>query len=98
MESSGLLLDSSPLSIQCRLCGLAETDDYESLEENSIQSMRCAGCGTVTHFAVIECQACGAETLFLLASTEAPEVLRNATCAACERHHVDEAVGTFSFA
>jgi hypothetical protein len=87
----GQLLDSSPLSIQCRQCGLAETDDYESVEENRIQSMRCAGCGTVTHFAVIECPGCGAETLLVLAGLETEPAF---ICAACERHHVDEAAVT----
>ena len=96
MDSCSRLLDSSPLSIQCRRCGVAQSDDYEVVESNSVQFMRCAGCGTVTHFAVMECPSCGAETLFASANQLASEELRNLICAACERHYFDEAVSTFA--
>ena len=97
MDRSSRLLDSSPLSIQCRQCGLGESDDYEVVEVNKIQSMRCTGCGTVMHFAVIECSGCGAETLVSLSSPQASEELRSCVCAACERHYVDEPSGTLAF-
>jgi hypothetical protein len=94
MDRRGRIVDSSPLSIQCGSCGLAEVDDYEVLEANSIHSMRCAGCGAVIRFALIECLACGEETLFPLASEPAPEELRILMCAACEQPYGDEAVNT----
>jgi transcription elongation factor Elf1 len=94
MDRCGRLVDSSPLSVQCRSCGLAQIDDYELMDANSIQSMRCADCGTVTHFAVFECPACGGETLFTSASLPASEELRNLICDACEQRHGDEAVST----
>lgn len=94
MNSTSRLLDSSPLSIRCRRCGFAERDDFEVFEANSIQSMHCVGCGTVAHFAVMECPACGGETFFALGSQPASEELRNLICAACEQRHGDEAACT----
>lgn len=94
MDTCGRLVDSSPLSVQCPRCGLAEVDDYEVVEANCIQSMHCTGCGTVIRFAVIECPRCGEETLYTLSSEAAAQDLCNPVCAACEQRHVDKAVST----
>jgi transcription elongation factor Elf1 len=96
MDTSTVQPDSSPLSIRCRRCGLADDDVFELTEANTVQSMRCAGCGNVMHFAVMECPRCGAETLFPWASEPSSEVLRNLVCTACEQRYVDEAPDTFT--
>jgi uncharacterized Zn finger protein len=98
MESCSRLPDCTPLSIQCRQCGVAESDDYEVVEANSIQSVRCAGCGTVVRLSVIECSVCGAETLVAWANQPTTENLGSLTCATCARRDVDEAAGTLPFA
>ena len=93
MDTCTRVLDSAPLSIQCRQCGGSEIDDYEVVEANSMQTMRCATCGTLMHFAVMECSACGAETLFPWSGEQFPEEHRSLVCGACERHYGDEATG-----
>src|SRR4051812_35528725 len=98
MDSCGRLVDSSQLAIQCRRCGFADTDDYEVVKANSVQSMRCAGCANVFHFTVIECTGCGGETLFAWATEPAAQDLQFLVCAACERRSFDEIAGTISFA
>jgi DNA-directed RNA polymerase subunit RPC12/RpoP len=98
MENCSRMLDSSPLSIQCRRCGVAEKDDYEVVETNTIQSMRCASCGSAILFAVLECSVCGAETFFPWASQPASEDLRDLTCGACERRYFDGDANELPFA
>lgn len=92
------LLDPSTPPIQCRHCGAVEDDDYEVVEENTVHSLRCAGCGSVTHIAVFDCSACGAETLFQWGSPPASEDIRDLLCAACERRYFNEAADPLPFA
>ena len=97
MDSCGRLVESLYLSIQCRRCGFAENDEFEALDGGSVQTMRCAGCGAASNFAVIECIGCGAETLFSWAARPAAKDLGSLECAACERRYFDEATGTIPF-
>ena len=98
MPGCGSLLDSLALSIRCRQCGAIDTDDYEVVAANMLHSMRCSGCGSVMQFALLECPACGAETLFPWQSQPASTELANLVCAACERRLFDEAPGPPAFA
>jgi Zn finger protein HypA/HybF involved in hydrogenase expression len=98
MENFSRMLDSSPLSIECRRCGIAETDDYEVLQANTVHSMRCPSCGTDMHFAIFECLACGSETFFPWANKPAAEELRKLVCAGCEGSYFDGGVDGRSFA
>jgi hypothetical protein len=82
-------LSTSPLQVRCPHCGHAEDDDLELLGEAQMDDIRCCQCELVFRMLLLECLACGEETIFSW-DNEPPEgdLLRLA-CAKCQRPYVD---------
>ena len=83
------VLDSASLSVVCPHCGHTDIDDFEVIEPDGVQRMRCAECGAHFHFSVMGCGFCGAECLFSWARQPAGDVIDKLACLACERSYVE---------
>lgn len=88
------VLDSS-LSVECPHCRHTEVDDFEVVELDSLQAMRCAECGADFHVAVMECPSCGAECLFTWTHEPAAAAIDHLTCPECKRSYVEHEAPPF---
>ena len=74
---------SSVLQLECPVCGQTEDDTFELIEDGRPCEQHCAGCGSIFHFAVMECEVCAAETLFSWPSRPTSEARASLKCSVC---------------
>jgi hypothetical protein len=87
--------DTSPLQVACPHCGHAEPDDYECLDGDCLQAIRCAHCASTFHVAVMTCEACANETLYTWTQRPTSQQFAALGCDSCDLpypHH--ETAGT----
>ena len=69
----------------CPFCEHAHVDDFEVLEPNVLNEMRCERCRKVFAFAIMECDRCANEQAFSWATRPAEAALALLTCPHCMR-------------
>lgn len=81
-------VESPLLRVQCPHCKHEEDDSLECLDDQQVLRLHCASCSKPFHFAVMECEDCGAEMAY--AWTEAPgeDALSQLRCATCQHTYV----------
>lgn len=72
------------LKIPCPHCDHASEDEFEVLEPDSIEAMRCEHCDKQFWFSIMECHRCAHEQVFTWAHQPPPEALAMLTCEACQ--------------
>lgn len=85
------------LQFACPHCGDAKADDWELLDANRVQTIRCNRCGEHFHLAVMECLPCAHETVFRWGIRPAGSTLAGLRCEGCGRpfasnSHADEGI------
>lgn len=81
----GCLVKSSLLKPRCAHCGHREDDGYESLDDQTLLNMRCSNCRSVYVIAVLECDHCGAESLFSWARCPTTDEFAQLHCIGCRK-------------
>jgi transcription elongation factor Elf1 len=86
--------DAGPLQVACPRCGHAADDDFEVVDQNRGEAMRCSSCDLRFHFLVKECERCGDETVFRWILEPTATTLDALACASCtlmyRNHGIDE--------
>ena len=82
-------VDSFPLIVECPHCANAEDDEYELLDRDRLQALRCSACGREFHMAVMECAVCAAECFFSWTHRPGPDRFDHLICGRCQRPYQD---------
>lgn len=85
-------------AVTCPHCDTANTDPFEVFPQNRLDWNLCADCQRQFHFAVMECDSCGEESIFTWKSDPGAVDLHAMTCGACGASygHEDAAQVDFS--
>src|SRR5947208_2416444 len=89
MDSIVRRSESESFEIECPHCGRSEEDEYEVIPQGSLQSMHCVGCHAEFHFAVMDCEACGAEHFLAWKRAPTADTFERLACSACGRRYVE---------
>lgn len=79
----------STLQVACPHCGNVEDDEYECLDSDRLLDLSCAACGQLFYVAIMQCQACAAESLSSWMRRPSSEQFEHLRCAACDQPYRD---------
>ena len=82
-------LASPPLSVECPHCAQVEDDDFELLDGDRLQALRCSACGREFHMAAMECRVCATEYVFSWTHRPPPDRFDHLVCERCQQPYQD---------
>ena len=82
-------LASPPLSVECPHCAHVEDDDFELLDGDRRQALRCSACGREFHMAAMECRVCATEHVFSWTHRPPPDRFDHLLCETCQQPYQD---------
>ena len=91
--------DSAVVSFSCPHCGHANADDFELVDPDQVQAVRCDGCGRDFHAVLMECPRCAADSTYQWTQAPGEQALSGLACRQCgqlfanDAESADEALG-----
>jgi hypothetical protein len=82
-------ITESTVQVECPHCGHVEDDEYECLESDRLLDLRCPACGRSFYLALMQCQACAAESLSSWMRRPSSERFEHLRCLACSQPYRD---------